>query len=186
MEITETLYVTNREEWRDWLKANFDTKPEIWLISYLKHTGQPSITYNSAVEEALCFGWIDSIRKGVDDERTAQRYSPRKLGSSYSQTNKERLARLISEGKVIPSVMESLSDVRPEDYQIPSDILSALEENEDAWLFFLGTSPSYQRIRAAYIDVARKRPDEFKKRLEHLIDMSARGKQFGYGIEDYY
>lgn len=180
------LYVTSREEWRDWLTANSDTKPEIWLISYLKHTGRPSVPYNSAVEEALCFGWIDSIRKGVDEERTAQRYSPRKPGSSYSQTNKERLARLLSAGKVIPSVVESLGDVRPENYQIPDDLLSALRANEEAWLFFLGTSPSYQRIRAAYIDGARDRPAEFKKRLDNLVDKSAKGKQFGYGIEDYY
>jgi uncharacterized protein YdeI (YjbR/CyaY-like superfamily) len=186
MDITETLYVTTREEWRDWLTANFNTRPEIWLISYQKHTGRPGIPYNSAVEEALCFGWIDSIRKGIDKERTAQRFSPRKPGSSYSQTNKERLARLICAGKVIPSVMESIGDIRPEDYKIPDDILSALQSNEEAWLFFLTTSPSYQRIRTAYIDVARKRPAEFKKRLDHLIDMSAKGKQFGYGIENYY
>ena len=186
MDITETLYVTTREEWRDWLMANFNTKPEIWLISYRKHTGRPSIPYNSAVEEALCFGWIDSIRKGIDSERNAQRFSPRKPGSSYSQPNKERLARLIRAGKVIPSVLESIGDMRPENYKIPNDILSALQSNEAAWLFFRTTSPSYQRIRAAYIDVARKRPEEFKKRLDHLIDMSAQGNQFGYGIEDYY
>lgn len=186
MDITETLYVTTRGEWRDWLAANFNSKPEIWLISYRKHTGRPSLPYNSAVEEALCFGWIDSIRKGIDSERTAQRFSPRKPGSSYSQTNKERLARLIPAGKVLPSVLEGLGDVRPENYQIPNDILSALQSNAEAWIFFRGTSPSYQRIRTAYIDVARKRPVEFKKRLDHLIEMSARGKQFGYGIEDYY
>jgi uncharacterized protein YdeI (YjbR/CyaY-like superfamily) len=186
MEITETLYVTTRVEWRDWLKANFNIKPEIWLISYLKHTSLPSISYNSAVEEALCFGWIDSIRKGIDSERNAQRFSPRKPGSSFSQTNKERLARLIRAGKVIPSVMEMIGDVRPEHYKIPSDILSALQSNEAAWSFFRNTSPPYQRIRAAYVDGARKRPEEFKKRLDHLIAKSANRKQFGYGIEDYY
>ena len=82
--------------------------------------------------------------------------------------------------------MESIGDIRPEDYKIPEDILSSLQSNEEAWLFFLTTSPSYQRIRTAYIDVARKRPAEFKKRLDNLIDMSAKGKQFGYGIENYY
>ena len=186
MDITETLYVTERDEWREWLSANFDSKDEIWLISYRKATGLPSIPYNSAVEEALCFGWIDSLRKGIDDERNAQRFSPRKPGSSYSQTNKERLARLISADKVIPAVLEVIGDVRPESFEIPDDILSALKSNEEAWSFFLTTSPSYQRIRTAYIEVARKRPNEFKKRLNHLIDKSARGKQFGYGIEDYY
>lgn len=186
MEITETLYVPSREEWRNWLEENYQTKPEIWLISYRKHTGRISIPYNAAVEEALCFGWIDSIRKRIDGESNAQRYSPRKPGSTYSQTNKERLARLISAGKVIPTVVKVLSDVRPEDYEIPEDILMALQANEKAWTFFLSTAPSYQRIRTAYVDVARKRPEDFKKRLNNLINKSAKGKQFGYGIEEYY
>ena len=82
--------------------------------------------------------------------------------------------------------MERIGDIRPENYEIPDDILSALQSNEEAWLFFLSTSPSYQRIRSAYIDSARKRPAEFIKRLDHLVDLSAKGKQFGYGIEDYY
>jgi uncharacterized protein YdeI (YjbR/CyaY-like superfamily) len=186
MDITETLYVTTREDWREWLEVNSQVMPEVWLVSYKKYIGRPSIPYNDAVEEALCFGWIDSIRKRLDDDRNVQRFSPRKQGSSYSQTNKERLARLIEAGKVIPSVLEVLGDVRPENYQIPEDILSALRLNQEAWEFFQATSPSYQRIRAAYIDGARKRPADFKKRLDHLIDRSANKKQFGYGIEDYY
>jgi uncharacterized protein YdeI (YjbR/CyaY-like superfamily) len=186
MDITETLYVTTREDWRGWLELNFDRKHEIWLVSYRKQTGRPSVPYNSAVEEALCFGWIDSIRKSIDRDRNAQRFSPRKPGSAYSQTNKERLARLIRAGRVLPSVVKSVGGLRPEAYDIPKDILSALRSNEEAWSFFLATSPSYQRIRAAYVDAARKRPQEFTKRLEHLVNMSAKGKQFGYGIEDYY
>lgn len=186
MDITETIYLNTRNKWRQWLEVNYHAKPEIWLISYKKHTGRPSIPYNDAVEEALCFGWIDSIRKRLDEDRNVQRFSPRKQGSSYSQTNKERLARLIEAGKVIPSVLETLDQVRPEEYQIPEDILSALRSNQEAWEFFQTTSPSYQRIRAAYVDGARKRPAEFKKRLDHLIDKTSKGKQFGYGIEDYY
>ncbi len=186
MDITETLYVATRTDWRDWLAAHHADKSEIWLVSYRKHTGRPSISYNDAVEEALCFGWIDSTRKRIDQDRYAQRFTPRRPGSSYSQTNKERLARLIAQGKVIPSVMERLGDVRPEDYEIPDDIRYALQANEQAWAFFRTTSPAYQRIRAAYVDHARGRPDEFEKRLNTLIEKSAQGKQFGYGIEDYF
>lgn len=186
MDITETIYLSARKEWREWLEANYQAKPEIWLVFYKQHTGRPSIPYNDAVEEALCFGWIDSIRKRLDDDRNVQRFSPRKQGSSYSQTNKERLARLIEAGKVIPSVLEDLGDVRPERYQIPEDILFALRSNQVAWEFFQTTSLSYQRIRAAYVDGARERPVDFKKRLDNLIEKSAKGKQFGYGIEDYY
>ena len=78
MEITTTLYVTDRHAWRQWLLKNYQTATEIWLITYKKHTGKPSIPYNQAVEQALCFGWIDSIRKRVDDDRLAQRFTPRK------------------------------------------------------------------------------------------------------------
>jgi uncharacterized protein YdeI (YjbR/CyaY-like superfamily) len=186
MDITETLYVTTRQDWRDWLAENYDTKPEIWLISYLKRTGRANLPYNTAVEEALCFGWIDSIRKSLDEERSVQRFSPRKSRSSFSQTNKERLARMIEAGKVIPSVMETLGDVRPETFKFPAEILAALRANDAAWAFFASTSPSYQRIRAAYVETARDRGEEFQKRLNNLVEKSAAGKQFGYGIEDYY
>ena len=186
MDITETLYVYTREAWRDWLAAHYDSKTEIWLISYLKATGKPSLRYNEAVEEALCFGWIDSTRKKFDEERSAQRYTPRRPRSGYSQPNKERLARLISQGKVIPSVLARLGDVRAEDFQFPEDILAALRANDAAWAFFQSTSPSYQRIRAAYVDIARDRPEDFEKRLRNLVDKSAKGKHFGYGIEDFY
>ena len=186
MDITETLYAATRPEWRDWLAVHYDEKTEIWLVSYRKATGRPSIPYNDAVEEALCFGWIDSIRKGIDQECYAQRYTPRRTGSSFSQLNKERLARLIARGQVIPSVLVDLADVRAEDYEIPADIVSALKVHENAWAFFQTTSPSYQRIRVAYVDTARRRPGEFDKRLQYLVEMSAQEKQFGYGIEDYY
>jgi uncharacterized protein YdeI (YjbR/CyaY-like superfamily) len=185
MNITETLYVDTREAWRAWLAAHHATASEIWLVSYRKHTGRPSVPYNDAVEEALCFGWIDSTRKGLDDERYVQRYTPRREGSAYSQLNRERLARLDEQGRLLPSVREVLDAIRPEAYQIPDDIRSALED-AGAWAFFQTTSPSYQRIRAAYVDGARAQPEEFAKRLNHLIAQSAREKQFGYGIESYY
>ncbi len=186
MDITETLYVATREAWRDWLAAHYEEASEIWLVSYRKHTGRPSVPYNDAVEEVLCFGWIDSTRKGIDDDRYAQRFTPRRPGSGYSQTNKERMARLLDAGRVVSSVEESLEDVRPDAYRISDDILSALRADERAWAFFQTTSPSYQRIRAAYIDGARAQPEVFSKRRNRLIEMSARGKQFGHGIESYY
>lgn len=186
MDITNTLYVPTRSEWREWLAAHYQDESEIWLISYRVHTGRPSVAYNDAVEEALCFGWIDSTRKGVDSDRFAQRFTPRRPGSGFSQTNKERLARLIRQGMVAPSVEAELGDVRPEAFEIPDDIRSALKDNAEAWAFFQTTSPAYQRIRAAYVDDARARPVDFQKRLKNLIDKSARGKLFGHGINKYY
>ena len=100
MEIGRTLYITNRKAWRAWLARNHAREKEIWLIYYKKHTGKPRIPYDDAVEEALCYGWIDSIIKRVDDERTAQRFSPRRPKSSLSETNKERVRRLIKAKKM--------------------------------------------------------------------------------------
>lgn len=186
MDITETLYVSTREEWRAWLKAHHETKSEIWFVFYRKATGQPSVSYNDAVEEALCFGWIDGIRKKVDEDRYANRFTPRRPGSGYSQTNKERLARLAADGKVLPELDAVVKANRPEAFKIPEDIQAALKKREGAWAFFKGTSPSYQRIRAAYVDHARDRPEEFEKRLNNLVDKCARGVQTGYGIASYF
>jgi len=186
VDVTETLYVTNRDEWRDWLEKHCKSASEIWLVSYLKKTGKPSVPYNDAVEEALCFGWIDSIVKKLDQDRYAQRYTPRKTGSGYSQTNKERLKKLIEQGKVMPEVLAGLDEIGLEDFEYPADIVAALQENEQAWKNFQRYSGSYRRIRIAYIDVARNRPGEYEKRLAHLIKMTGQDKQFGRGIEDYY
>lgn len=103
MKIGKTLYVTNREKWKEWLEKFHDKEKEIWFIFYRKDSGKMSISYNDAVEEALCFGWIDSIEKRIDSERSAQRFTPRKLKSKWSDSNKERVKRLIKEGKMTKS-----------------------------------------------------------------------------------
>jgi len=180
------LYVSDRKVWRDWLEEHSKTEREIWLIYYRKGAGQPRIPYNDAVEEALCFGWIDSTIKTLDKERLAQKFSPRRPRSGYSQTNKERLRRMIQQGKVMEDVLASLGDVLDEEFEIPPDILEVLKANELAWENFQRYSGPYQRIRIAYIDHARERPEEFKKRLKHFIQNTEKDKQFGYGIETYF
>jgi uncharacterized protein YdeI (YjbR/CyaY-like superfamily) len=100
MEIGETLYVTTRDDFRKWLEENHKSSKEIWLIQYKKATKKPSINYVDAVEEALCFGWIDGTQKSMDTERYALRFSPRRTKSNWTETNKERARRLISEGKM--------------------------------------------------------------------------------------
>jgi uncharacterized protein YdeI (YjbR/CyaY-like superfamily) len=155
-------------------------------VYYRRQTGKPRIPYNDAVEEALCFGWIDSITKGLDQERYAQRFTPRRSKSAFSQTNKERLKRLIKQGKVMPEVLNSLGDTDLEEFEYPADIMAAIRENDQAWRNFQRYSGSYQRIRIAYVDGSRNRPGEYEKRLEHLITMTEQDKQFGFGIKDYY
>ena len=187
MDIGKTLRVTTPKAWRSWLKKHYKTDKEIWLVYYKKETGKPRISYNDAVEEALCFGWIDSTTKKLDDERFAQRFSRRKPGSAYSQANKERLRALAAEGKVMPEVLESLGDMLDERFEVPPDILNAIGENEQAWANFQKFSDAYKRIRIAFIDGARKRPEEFQKRLRHFIKMTEQNKTFGFGgIEKHY
>lgn len=108
MEIGETLYVINREDFRKWLEENHKSKKEIWLVQYKKATRKPSIDYVEAVEEALCFGWIDGLEKSMDTERYALRFSPRRPKSNWTETNKERARRLIAEGKMSESGFAAL------------------------------------------------------------------------------
>ena len=100
MQIGETLYVKTRDEFRDWLIKNHKTKKEIWLIQYKKATKKPSIHYVDAVEEAICFGWIDGFEKGMDAERYATRFSPRRPKSNWTNTNKDRARKMIAEGRM--------------------------------------------------------------------------------------
>lgn len=187
MKITKTLYVADKKDWREWLKRHYRTEKEIWVVYYKKGSGKPRIPYNDAVEEALCFGWIDSSVKSIDKEKYAQRFSPRNPKSPYSQANKERLKRLIKEGKVAQDILGTLGNLFNESYSIPRDILKEIRGNKDAWKNFQKFSDGYKRIRVAFIDGVRNRPDEFKKRLNYFISMTAKNKQFGFGgIEKYY
>jgi uncharacterized protein YdeI (YjbR/CyaY-like superfamily) len=181
------LYVTDRIEWRDWLKKHYKSDKEVWLVYYKKHTGKPRILYNDAVEEALCFGWIDSIVKGIDEDSFAQRFSVRNPRTPYSQANKERLKEMIKQGKVVDEVLATLVNLADEQFEIPPDILKAIKANEKAWKNFQAFSQPYIRIRVAFIDGARNRPQEFTKRLGYFISMTEKNKQFGFGgIEKYY
>ncbi|MCL4529541.1 MAG: YdeI/OmpD-associated family protein [Chloroflexi bacterium] len=187
MNITKTLYVSKRVEWRRWLKKNYKTEKEVWLVYYKKTTGKPRIEYNDAVEEALCFGWIDSTVKKIDDESYAQRFSRRNPKTKYSQSNKERLAKLITDGKVMKEVLATLDDISAEKFEIPANILRAIKANKEAWKNFQNFSETYKCIRIAFIDGARNRPEEFKKRLNYFIKMTEKNKMFGFGgIEKYY
>jgi uncharacterized protein YdeI (YjbR/CyaY-like superfamily) len=187
VKISNTLYVTKPKDWRKWLKQHHKSETEIWLVYPKKVTGKSRIEYNDAVEEALCFGWIDSIIKTLDDEHTVQRFSPRKPKAKYSQANIERLRTLVAQKKVIKEVADMLTDVLNAEFIIPLDILNSIQADKKAWKNFQGFSDAYIRIRVAFIDASRKRPEEFKKRLKHFIEMSAKNKQIGFGgIEKHY
>lgn len=187
MVITKTLHVTDRKDWRRWLREHYRTEKEVWLVYYKKGTGKPRIQYNDAVEEALCFGWIDSTVRSIDDQKYAQRFSPRKPGSKYSPANRERLRTLLKQKKVIKEVRDALGDINAQEVIIADDILAEIRSNKQAWRNFRKFSDSYKRIRIGFIEGARKRPAEFRKRLAYFIRMTEQDKQFGFGgIEKHY
>jgi uncharacterized protein YdeI (YjbR/CyaY-like superfamily) len=109
MEITTLLEVTSREEWRNWLASNGQSERDIWLIFYKKQTGKSIVSYEEAVEEALCFGWIDGIAKRVDEEKHAQRFTPRKNLNNWSDLNKDRVRKLIAQGKMTDRGMATIT-----------------------------------------------------------------------------
>ncbi|MFV2044979.1 MAG: YdeI family protein [Anaerolineales bacterium] len=184
---SKLLRISDRDKWREWLKKNRKSEDEIWLVYAKKHTGKPRISYNDAVEEALCFGWIDSIVKTIDEDSFAQRFSVRKSKSSYSQPNRERLRALVEQGKVMPDVLESLPDLSEDDFRIAPDILEGIKANKQAWKNFQGFSEPYIRIRISYIEAGRERSEIFEKRLANFISKTEKNKKFGYGgIEKYY
>ena len=177
-----------REEWRQWLQDNFDKESEIWFIFPLKASGETAISYNDAVEEALCFGWIDSTIKALDKNHKIQRFTPRDPKSTYSQSNKERIRWLSENGLMHPDVLKKVAHILEETFVYPDDILDAIKKDESAWEHFHKFSESYKRIRIAYIDSARESHEEFKKRLNHFMERTRQGKMIaGYGgIDKYY
>jgi len=182
MKLGKILYVTQRKAWRSWLAKNHDRKKEIWLVCYRKSSGQPRISYNDAVEEALCYGWIDSNQKHIDEERFAQRFSPRKPASMLSQMNKERIRKLMRKKKMTRAGLVAIGNqTLDKPFQIPRDILLALKKDKKIWRTFQDFPESYKRIRIAFIE-GRKRhgKEQYQKALQHFLKMTAKNERLGY------
>jgi uncharacterized protein YdeI (YjbR/CyaY-like superfamily) len=175
MNIGKTFYPKSRAQWRSWLSKNYNKEKEIWVVHYTKGSGKPTISYLDALDEALCFGWIDSTVKKLDQFGRAQRYTPRRPNSPISETNKERLRRLAKAGLVHKRIGEDLD--KP--YEFPKDIINSIKRNKAAWNNFQAFPAYYKVVRVAFIDGARKRPEEFTKRLNYFIKMSSENKRFG-------
>jgi uncharacterized protein YdeI (YjbR/CyaY-like superfamily) len=185
MEIGKTLYVKNRREWRAWLSKHHRTRDDIWLIYYRKGSGRPRVSYNDAVEEALCFGWIDSLAKPIDKDRWAQRFSRRRPKSQLSPMNRERVRRLMKSGRMTRAGLAVLqphgiaSPARSRRASIPPDILERLKRDPVVWRNFNRFPASYKRIRIGWIDGARNRKPAFERRLRYFIKMTKANKRFG-------
>lgn len=175
------LTVTERAKWRAWLEKHHDTETEVWLVYFRTGSGKPRISYDDSVEEALCFGWIDSIQKGIDEERFAQRFTPRKRIGGLSEINKQRVRRLAREGKMTPAGMAVIGDALEEEpLTLSADVERALKKDPEAWKNLQAFPESYRRVRIAWIESARPRPEEFAKRLRHFVRMTSKNKRFGW------
>lgn len=182
------MYFESREDWRNWLTDNFETTGEIWFVFPHKSSGKKGILYNDAIEEALCFDWIDSTIKSLDKEHKIQRFTPRGPKSTYSQANKERLKWLLENKMIHPKFEDKIQNILSEPFIFPNDIIDKLKEDQIVWKNYQRFPDTYKRIRIAYIESARKRPEEFEKRLNHFIGKTKENKiitGFG-GIEKYY
>ena len=179
MEVGKTFYAKNRDVWRLWLSKNYNKKKEIWLIRYKKHSKKKTISYDAAVEEALCFGWIDSIVKPIDKDKTVQRYTPRRNNSPISEMNKERVRRLIKQGKMTPAGLEKIKSYMEEEFVMPIDLLDIIKKDKIVWDNFQKFPDYYKTIRVAFIEGARTRPEEFQRRLINFLKMTKQNKRFG-------
>ena len=184
MQIGKTFKAKTRQDWRNWLAKNHDKEKEIWFIFYRKSSGKKSISYNDAVEEALCYGWIDSTVKGLDSEKFAQRFSPRRPGSNVSQMNKVRIRKLKAAGKMTKAGLEALAKVKQKEKaheDISPEILRSLKSNPDAWKNFRKMPEDYRRIRLAYIESRKRHGKEmYQKSLKYFIRMTAKNKRIGF------
>ena len=174
-----SIHPLARAEWRAWLTEHHQRQAGIWLITYKKASGKATFGYDDAVEEALCFGWIDGIAKKIDTERTGQRFTPRRPRSHWTELNKERARRLIASGLMTEAGRAVLPDLSLTAFEIPADILNALQADSEVWENFQRFPPLYQRVRIGYIEEVRKQPAVFQSRLANFLQKTKQNKQFG-------
>ncbi|MCJ7422908.1 YdeI/OmpD-associated family protein [Candidatus Bathyarchaeota archaeon] len=185
----EELYVSNRADWRAWLSRNHEGKKQVWLIYFRKQTGKPSIPYDDSVEEALCFGWVDSTIRKIDGDKFARKFTPRKSRSRWSEANKKRVDEMIRAGKMIEAGLARIreakdsgewfkSRVARKRLAVPSYLEEALEANEKALDNFNKLAESYRQNFVGWIDSAKKEETR-KKRIAEAIGLLERNQKLG-------
>ncbi|MEN8119186.1 MAG: YdeI/OmpD-associated family protein [Bacteroidota bacterium] len=183
----KTKYFQNRNKWRQWLIENHSLANGIWFVYYKKHTGKPSVSYTESVEEALCYGWIDSTKKRLDDERYVHKFTPRKNKSNWSETNKNLVEKLIEEGKMTDAGMKKViaakqngewdkKDIKNSDFSFSTDILCNFQLNKKAFQFFQKLSSKQKAQYTAWIMSAKKEETRIN-RLKKLITELEKGNK---------
>src|ERR1700747_472254 len=178
-----TLQVRSRRQWRAWLAKHHTSRPGVWLVFHKAHTGVKSIRYEDTVREALCFGWIDSLIKRLDDDRYALKFTPRQATSKWSHINRKRWGELKAAG-LLPSAglaaapTDNTYAPRPLVPDLPVFIAKALKTNHKAWKFFRQLAPPHRRQFVVWIYMA-KRMETREKRIRESIRLLAAGQQLG-------
>lgn len=195
MKQLEQLFFDTRESFRNWLNTNHDKSPGIWMIYYKKHTGTVCIEYREALEEALCFGWIDSTLKRIDDERYVRKFTPRTNTSNWSNVNKKLVLELIEKGRMTESGLKKIDvwlrtgkvdwksskparKTNDREVDVPDHFLKALAENEPALTNFNNLSRTFKRQYLLWITAA-KREQTILKRMKESVELLKENKQLG-------
>jgi uncharacterized protein YdeI (YjbR/CyaY-like superfamily) len=180
----KTFDAATLDEWRAWLAAHHASKSEMWLVFHKHNNGRDCISYADAIDEALCFGWVDSLVKRLDDARYARKFTPRKLDSKWSTMNRNRYAQLQADGRLMPAGLDrpptnrSGDALKPSLAKIPEYIQQALNRSPAAGRFFESLAPSYRRLYIGWIDSA-KQPTTKMRRLDEAVHLLAAGRKLG-------
>jgi uncharacterized protein YdeI (YjbR/CyaY-like superfamily) len=183
----DPLFFATADDLRAWFAEHHESAPELFLGYWKKGTGKPTVTHTEAIEQALCFGWIDSIGRRIDDERYQVRFTPRRKGSVWSAVNVATIARLTEQGLMYPAGLRAFEERRPDrvatySYEQPADAVlepaqeERLKADPRAWEWFCTQPPSYRRAAVHWVTSA-KRPDTRERRLVQLIKDSAAGQR---------
>ena len=192
MELTDvkTVELTTRADWRAWLAANHDRESEVWLVYHKKHTGRESVEYGASVEEALCYGWVDSLIKKLDDDRYARKFTPRKDDSAWSPSNRKRVERMTGRGLMTEHGLAKVEAAKRTGkwdagttppkltFEMSAEFEAALRESPRAAQTFRALAPTHQKPFLAWIEAA-KRPETKEKRIRESIRLLEEGKRLG-------
>jgi uncharacterized protein YdeI (YjbR/CyaY-like superfamily) len=176
MDLTLTFHASDRGSWRAWLEQHHADTKEVWLIYFKPQSGKPSIGYEDSVEEALCFGWVDSLIQKIDEERYARKFTPRRIDSAWSETNKRRVAKVIAERRMTAAGLAKITYPLDEPaagkkaFTIPDWIIAGVKTSPLAWKNFSSLPPSHQKRYVAWLSSAKKE-DTRQKNLQKAIKM---------------
>lgn len=186
MNETEIFYPTSRTEWRQWLEENHSSKQSVWLVFYAKSSEKPAVIWSEAVDEALCFGWIDSKKIKIDTETSHQYFSKRKPQSTWSKINKEKVHRLIENGLMAPAGLDSIEVAKQngswtildevEELIIPKDLEKAFKKHNGSKDYFLSLSKSVRKMMLTSLVLAR-RPQTRQKRIDEIAELAGQNKK---------